>query len=71
MARYKPLPGAQLPRIFRDLRRRAGYSQAKLAAKAGVSPSTVCKAEKGKVAPSQDLLDFYGTLARDEQRAML
>lgn len=64
MARYKPLPGARLPGIFRDLRRRAGYSRPQFAARTGVTEWTIQAVEKGTQPPSQDLLNFYGELAR-------
>lgn len=42
--------------ICRDARRRAEVSQRELAARAGVSPSTVARIERGRVEPTLDLL---------------
>jgi transcriptional regulator with XRE-family HTH domain len=42
--------------ICRDARRRAGISQRALATKAGVSPSTVARIERGRMEPTFELL---------------
>ena len=42
--------------ICREARRRAGISQRVLAARAGVSPSTVARIERGRMEPTFDLL---------------
>ncbi|MGH9225125.1 MAG: helix-turn-helix transcriptional regulator [Acidimicrobiales bacterium] len=42
--------------LCRDARRRAGLSQRAAAERAGVSPSTVARIEKGRIEPTLDLL---------------
>lgn len=42
--------------LCRDARRRAALSQRALAVRAGVSPSTVARIEKGRTEPTLDLL---------------
>ena len=42
--------------ICQDARRRAGISQRELARRAGVSPSTVTRIERGRMEPTFDLL---------------
>jgi transcriptional regulator with XRE-family HTH domain len=42
--------------ICREARRRAGVSQRELAKRAGVSPSTVTRIERGRMEPTFDLL---------------
>ena len=42
--------------LCREARRRAGLSQRELAARAGVSPSTIARIERGRVEPTLDLL---------------
>lgn len=46
-------PAYALCRIARD---RAGLTQRQLAARAGVSPSTVARVERGRMEPTLDLL---------------
>ena len=42
--------------ICREARRKAGISQRALAGRAGVSPSTVARIERGRMEPTFDLL---------------
>lgn len=42
--------------LCREARARAGLSQRELAAKAGVSPSTIARIEKARLEPTLDLL---------------
>ena len=41
-------------RLLREIRLRAGMTQAELAARLGISQSTVCRAERGKIVPSRE-----------------
>jgi len=43
--------------ISREARRRAGLDQRALAARAGVSPSTVARVERGRMEPTLELLN--------------
>lgn len=42
--------------LCREARRRGGLSQRELAARAGVSPSTIARIEKARIEPTLDLL---------------
>jgi transcriptional regulator with XRE-family HTH domain len=42
--------------VCREARRRARLSQREVAARAGVSPSTIARIERGRVEPTLDLL---------------
>lgn len=42
--------------VCREIRRRAGLSQRTLASKAGVTPATIARIEKGRMEPTLDLL---------------
>lgn len=53
--------------ICRGIRRRAGLSQRALAARAGVTPATVARIEKGRMEPTLDLL---GQLARGAELSL-
>lgn len=42
--------------VCREIRRRAGLNQRELAARAGVTPATIARIEKGRMEPTLDLL---------------
>lgn len=42
--------------VCREIRRRSGMSQRTLAAKAGVTPATIARIEKGRMEPTFELL---------------
>jgi DNA-binding XRE family transcriptional regulator len=56
---YRSLPG---PREARDVRRRAGVSQERLAAELGVCESTVYRWEAGERVPRGELRRSYARL---------
>lgn len=57
-----PKPYAEYGRKLRDLRVKNGFSLRELASLLNIKASELSEIETGKVMPSQEIVDYYGTL---------